>query len=96
MTVCARCGERFERSSTRGPEPKYCSQVCRQRAYETRQTDALVVHNELLCSTLRKLVDSQVIDLASLPFVHDGSDGYKQVELSDHEAAAVRAAMTPA
>lgn len=38
MTVlaCAYCGDRFQRPSTRGPAPKYCSHACRQRAYEAR------------------------------------------------------------
>lgn len=33
---CARCGRSFTPNGTRGPLPLYCSQSCRQRAYERR------------------------------------------------------------
>jgi len=34
--TCEQCGEYFERVTAKGPIPKYCSQACRQRAYEDR------------------------------------------------------------
>jgi len=34
--TCEQCGEHFERVTAKGPIPKYCSQACRQRAYEDR------------------------------------------------------------
>ena len=36
VLFCRYCERAFVRSSERGPAPKYCSQACRQRAYEKR------------------------------------------------------------
>ena len=35
--TCEWCGTEFARSSSRGPEPRYCSHAHRQRAHEARQ-----------------------------------------------------------
>jgi hypothetical protein len=34
---CAWCGDVFEKTNRRGPIPRYCTAVCRQRAYEHRR-----------------------------------------------------------
>jgi len=41
MLKCVWCDKQFERRSTRGPVPKYCSASHRQRAYEARRNQAL-------------------------------------------------------
>lgn len=34
---CDQCGRLFPRVSVKGPTPTYCSNTCRQRAYEKRR-----------------------------------------------------------
>jgi hypothetical protein len=40
--TCAWCEKPFERTTTMGPVPRYCSGSCRQRAYEQRRLERLI------------------------------------------------------
>jgi hypothetical protein len=50
MLTCAWCGEAFERPNTRGPAPLYCRKSHRQRAYEVRGYNQLLIE----LNTLRR------------------------------------------
>ena len=39
MRECANCGREFAPPHQKGPVPLYCSQSCRQRAFEKRHGD---------------------------------------------------------
>jgi len=38
---CQRCDKPFEHDARKGPRPKYCSEVHRQRAFELRTDERL-------------------------------------------------------
>lgn len=46
--TCAWCGEEFQRSSTKGPTPLYCSSSHRQRAHEGRQLARMAGVSEVI------------------------------------------------
>jgi len=53
---CAQCGNPFDRPSTRGRSPIYCSHSCRQRVYEKRHAyDRQLLVEVLVCHQHRDI-----------------------------------------
>jgi hypothetical protein len=52
---CAHCGEMFEVPRRSGPDPAYCSQAHRQRAYEQRRRTGRTEEEHALAEELRRL-----------------------------------------
>jgi hypothetical protein len=61
---CAHCGEMFEVPRRSGPDPAYCSQAHRQRAYEQRRRNGRNEEEQAMAEELHRLrARAGVLDL---------------------------------